>query len=80
MKLESVSGCICDSITIDGVETIDLSTDKIKDTIKRLVDKESDLGLLQSILVDFIEFNGEYEDLGTCEDCGDLITKYTLKI
>ncbi len=80
MKLESVSGCICDSITIDGVETIDLSTDKIKDTIKMLVDKESDLGLLQSILVDFIEFNGEYEDLGTCEDCGDLITKYTLKI
>lgn len=80
MKLESVSGCICDSLTIDGVETIDLPTDKIKDTIKMLVDKESDLGLLQSILINFIESNGDYEDLGTCEECGDLITKYTLKI
>lgn len=80
MKLESVSGCICDSLTIDGIETIDLSIDKIKDTIKTLVDKEKDLGLLQSILIDFIESNGDYEDLGTCEECGDTITKYTLNI
>ncbi len=80
MILESVSGCICDSITIDGVETVDLPIQKVRDTIKTLIDKETDLGLLQSILIDFIESKGEYEDLGTCEDCGDLITKFTLKV
>lgn len=80
MILETVNGCICDSITIDGIETIDLSIDKVKDTIKTLINKETDLGLLQSILIDFIESKGDYEDLGTCEKCGDTIYKYTLKI
>ena len=58
MTLETINGCICDSITIDGVETIDLSIDKVKDTIKTLINKETDLGLLQSILIDFIESKG----------------------
>ena len=80
MTLETINGCICDSITIDGVETIDLSIDKVKDTIKLIIDKETDLGVLQSILIDLIESKGYYEDLGTCEECGDFITKYTLKI
>ena len=80
MTLETVNGCICDSITIDGVETIDLSIDKVKDTIKLIIDKETDLGVLQSILIDLIESKGDYEDLGTCEECRDFITKYTLKI
>lgn len=80
MVLETVNGCICDSVTIDGIETIDLSIDKVKDTIKTLINKETDLGLLQSILIDFIESKGDYEDLGTCEECGDTIYKYTLKI
>lgn len=80
MILETVNGCICDSITIDGIETIDLSIDKVKDTIKTLINKETDLGLLQSILIDFIESKEDYEDLGTCEECGDTIYKYTLKI
>ena len=80
MTLETVNCCICDSITIDGVETIDLSIDKVKDTIKLIIDTETDLGVLQSILIDLIESKGDYEDLGTCEECGDFITKYTLKI
>ena len=62
------------------IETIDLSIDKVKDTIKTLINKETDLGLLQSILIDFIESKGDYEDLGTCEECGDTISKYTLKV
>ena len=41
MTLETVNGCICDSITIDGIETIDLPIDKVKDTIKTLINKET---------------------------------------
>lgn len=80
MILETVNGCICDSITIDGIETVELSMDKVKNAIKLIIDKETDLGVLQSILIDLIESKGDYEDLGTCEECGDFITKYTLKI
>ena len=80
MKIESVTGCTCDSLTINGVETIDMDKEAIKDVIKKLIDREDDLGTLQSILTDLVEIQGEFEDLGHCEQCGDWITKYTLEI
>ena len=80
MKIESVTGCTCDSLTINGVETIDMDKEAIKDVIKKLIDREDDLGVLQSVLIDLVEFQGEFEDLGHCEQCGDWITKYTLEI
>ena len=80
MKIESVTGCTCDSLTINGVETIDMDKEAIKDVIKKLIDRENDLGFLQSVLIDLVEFQGEFEDLGRCDQCGDWITKYTLEI
>ena len=80
MKIESVTGCICDSLTVDDVETVDMDKEAVKDVIKKLIDREDDLGTLQSILIDLVETKGEFEDLGQCEQCGDWITKYTLEI
>ncbi len=80
MKIISVSGCTCDSLTIDNVETSEMKIEDIQETIKKLIDKESDLGTLQSILIDLVETRGEFEDLGNCEQCGDWITKYTVEI
>lgn len=80
MKIESVTGCTCDSLTINGVETIDMDKEAIKDVIKKLIDREDDLGVLQSILIDLVEFQGEFEDLGHCDQCGDWITKYTVEL
>lgn len=80
MKIESVSGCICDSLTIDGIETIDMKITDIKEVIKKLIDNENDLGTIQSILIDLVETRGDFEDLGQCDECGDWITKYTLEI
>lgn len=80
MKIESVTGCTCDSLTIDNVETVDMDKEAIKDVIKKLINREDDLGFLQSILIDLVEFQGEFEDLGHCDQCGDWITKYTLEI
>lgn len=80
MKIESVSGCTCDSLTIDGTETIDMKIKDIQEVIKKLIDKENDIGTLQSILIDLVETRGEFEDLGTCDECGDWITKYTLTL
>lgn len=80
MKIESVTGCTCDSLTIDNVETVDMDKEAIKDVIKKLINREDDLGVLQSILIDLVEFQGEFEDLGHCDQCGDWITKYTVEI
>lgn len=80
MKLKYVDGCTCNSLTIDGTETIELPLQKVKDTIKILIDKETDLGLLQSILINFIENKGTNKYLYTCSDCGDSVYETTLKI
>ena len=80
MKIESVTGCTCDSLTVDNVETVDMDKEAIKDVIKKLINREDDLGVLQSVLIDLVEFQGEFEDLGHCDQCGDWITKYTLEI
>lgn len=80
MKIESVTGCTCDSLTVDNVETVDMDKEAIKDVIKKLINREDDLGVLQSVLIDLVEFQGEFEDLGHCDQCGDWITKYTVEL
>ena len=80
MKIESVTGCTCDSLTVDNVETVDMDKEAIKDVIKKLINREDDLGFLQSILIDLVESQGEFEDLGHCDQCGDWITKYTVEL
>lgn len=80
MKIESITGCTCDSLTVDDVETVDVDKEAVKDVIKKLIDREDDLGTLQSILIDLVGSRGEFEDLGHCDQCGDWITKYTLEI
>lgn len=77
MKINYTSGCICDSLTIDG--TADLSPKVIKDAIVKALEKIDDMATLQDILTTVAE-TGEYEDLGHCEQCGDWITSYTLEI
>lgn len=80
MKIESVTGCTCDSLTVDNVETVDMDKEAIKDVIKKLINRENDLGVLQSILINLVESQGEFEDLGHCDQCGDWITKYTVEL
>lgn len=79
MKINYTTGCICDSLTIDGKESIDLPIETIKKTIIHTLDSIDDVDVLQNILMIIAE-TGEYEDLGHCEQCGDWITSYTLEI
>lgn len=80
MKLEYTDGCICDSLTVDRIETADMSINDFKKVLYQLIDRETDLGTLQSIMIELIEQQGEFEDLGHCSCCGDYITKYTLEL
>lgn len=80
MKLEYTTGCICDSLTIDGVETVDMKVEDLQRIICKIINKEEDIATLQQVLINLIETNGEYKDLGHCECCGDYISKYTLEV
>lgn len=80
MKIVSTSGCTCDSLTIDDVESINMKVKDLQVVIKKIVDKETDVGVLQDILIDLVNSMGEYEDLGHCETCGDYIDQYTLEV
>lgn len=80
MKLEYTDGCICTSLTVDGKETVDMTNEEIKASIRAILDQEEDLATLQGILKLLIESQGKYKDLGHCEECGDWIFNYTLEI
>lgn len=80
MKIEYVTGCTCDSLTIDGKETVDMEVDELKSHIHKLIDRIDDISTLQDIVMNVTELEGDYECLGHCDQCGDTIYKHTLEI
>lgn len=75
-----VTGCICDSLTIDGIEEINLSDEKRKEVLNRIFPhiNSSDLNeLLQWFLPKYGEYEGSDKP---CDCCGDYIDTYTLNI
>lgn len=80
MKLKYTNGCVCTSLTVDGKETADMTSEEIKVSIQAVLDREIDFAVLQDILTTLIESQGEYKNLGHCEECGDWIFNYTLEL
>lgn len=79
-KYEYITGCVCDSLTINSKETIDMKPEELKSHICKILDTINDLGTLQSILINLIEFTGDYKIDGPCEECGDYIYTYNLEV
>ena len=79
-KYEYVTGCVCDSLTINGKETINMKPGELKSHICKILDIVNDLGTLQSILINLIEFTGDCKIDGPCEECGDYIYTYNLEV
>ena len=81
MEIEYTEGCVCDSLTIDGVESIDLTENQMKDAIIKMIDKVDDIAVLQSVIINIIEYIGEYShSKEPCECCGDYVDNYKLEI
>lgn len=80
MKLEYTEGCVCTSLTVDGVETVDMDINDFKKVICKLVERETDVAELQDLWMSLMQSQGEYKDLGHCECCGDWIMNYTLEL
>lgn len=73
-------GCTCDSLTINGIKTIDMPLEEVKVVIKKLIGKTVDMAILQDLLIRLVDILGEYEDLCYCEQCGDYASKYTFRL
>ena len=80
MKIEYTNGCVCTSLTVDGKETADMTSEEIKVSIQAMLDREVDFAVLQDIWTTLIESQGEYKNLRHCEECGDWISNYTLEL
>ena len=80
MKLDYTDGYVCFSTSVDGVELADMGIDDVRAVIKKLVDNERDMGMLQKMFMDLLVSQGEYEDLGECDECGDFISAFRMEI
>ena len=84
MKLEFVSGCMADSLTVDGVEEIDLTDEQRLETIKKLLGwmKENPKpDYLNELLQFVLPMYGELETSDKpCEQCGDYVWTYMLDV
>ncbi len=80
MKIEYTSGCTAHSLTIDGVETIDLDPKEFKEKALKVIEKINNEQLLRDFLIQAVEIMGESEVIAHCDECGDNIYKDTLII
>lgn len=80
MKIEYTSGCMAHSLTIDGVETIDLDPKEFKEKALEVIEKIDNEELLRTLLIQAVEIMGESELIAHCDECGDNIYKDTLII
>ena len=80
MIIKMVRGCICNSLSVDGKEEIDM-TDEERQVVLKTIFEHFRPQDLNYVLQDLAERFGEYEsDDEPCETCGDYIESYTWEI
>lgn len=75
MKIKYLTGCIHNSLTINGIEASNMDIKELKSIVKELVDKDNDLGSLQQIIIDYICQLGtsNEKDWYKCDCCNDIV-------
>ena len=80
MKLQYVTGCICDSLSVDGKEFNEMSLEEQRELLHKLVDN-ADGATLQQMFIEYMEGDeSEFHTSGPCECCGDLIFEYNKEL
>lgn len=83
MNIKMVRGCICDSLTIDGKEEINLNDRERVEIIKKVSEhlKGLEARYLNELLQFLLEKMGKYSCSGQpCECCGDFVETYKVEI
>lgn len=79
MKIVYTEGCTAYGLDVDGNDFNSL-TDAEKKRIVLEVIEEIDASYLQDVLIDLCQKCGEYEYQYHCDQCGDDVCDWTLKI
>lgn len=79
MKLHYVTGCICDSLSVDDKEFNELSLEERKRILHHLIEHSTDEYTLQELFIKYMECEGHFTNYPPCECCGDVIYKYDLE-
>lgn len=80
MKLEYTNGCTCYGLDVDGEPFDDLDEAKKREVFDRMVESILRDDDIQEIIIRLLYHYGEYKHLFNCEQCGDSVYSYTLKI
>ena len=79
MKVEYYDVCTTTGVYIDNKPLVDLSIEEQKDVLLKVLNSlKNPTYSIQQFLISATEEEGEYEDLGMCEQCGDYIYNYKL--
>ena len=79
MKIEYSEGCTTKGVYIDNKPLVNLSIEEQKDVLLKVLNSlKNPTYSIQQFLISATEEEGEYEDLGMCEQCGDYIYNYKL--
>ena len=81
MEIEYEDGCVYSNLKIDGKETEDIEDKELKSILHKMIDnKACRKYTMNEILIYLCKEYGEWECVGMCETCGDMILKYKLKV
>lgn len=78
MEIVYTEGCTVTGIEIDGEDLREITVDRQREILHQVIDKIDD-----NIMYDVfkaIALNGEYEHLYYCDQCGDDVVEYRLKL
>lgn len=79
MKVEYYNGCTTTGVYIDSKALVDLSIEEQKDALLKVLNSlKNPTYSIQQFLINAAEEEGEYENLGVCEQCSDSIYNYKL--
>ena len=84
MKIELTTGCICDSLEVDGDGFRDLTATKLQELKDTLIDYLEERKMseeeLQDLVIWAVENFGLSRYEGTCDECGDSVYVITMTI
>lgn len=81
MEIIYSTGCMNNSLTVDGKETCEMSIDELRNNVFKSLSKVDNISILQSILIDIVEsISDDYECGEECEECGDVPETYKLEV
>lgn len=79
MKLKYVTGCVCDSLSVNDKEFNELPLEERKEVLHYLIEHSIDEYTLQELFIKYMECEGNCDTSDPCECCGDIVYQYDLE-